>query len=51
MVLNDLSSQLTSALRSLQKAASSLNEEDDEPLEECLKEIAKALLQADVNVK
>ncbi|KAF4727511.1 hypothetical protein FOZ62_023083 [Perkinsus olseni] len=51
MVLNDLSSQLTSALRSLQKAASSLNEEDDEALEECLKEIAKALLQADVNVK
>ncbi|KAF4654495.1 hypothetical protein FOL47_009933 [Perkinsus chesapeaki] len=43
--------QLTSALRSLQKAATSFDDEDDEALEECLKEIAKALLQADVNVK
>ena len=47
MVLADLSSKLTTAIRSLGKQAVV----DDEQIDACLKEIATALLQSDVNVK
>ena len=47
MVLADLGSRITSAIRSLNKAPVI----DDEQLDLCLKEIATALLQSDVNVK
>jgi signal recognition particle subunit SRP54 len=47
MVLADLSSKLTTAIRSLGKQAVV----DDEQIEACMKEIATALLQSDVNVK
>lgn len=47
MVLADLSSKITTAIRSLGKQAIV----DDEQIDACLKEIATALLQSDVNVK
>jgi len=47
MVLSDLSSRITTAIRSLGKQAVV----DDEQIEACLKDIATALLQSDVNVK
>ena len=47
MVLADLSSRITTAIRSLGKQAIV----DDEQIEACLKDIATALLQSDVNVK
>ena len=47
MVLADLSTRITSAIRSLGKQAIV----DEEQIDACLKEIATALLQSDVNVK
>jgi len=47
MVLGDLSSRITCAIKSLGKSAIV----DDEQIDACLKEIATALLQSDVNVK
>lgn len=47
MVLADLSSKITSAIRSLGKQAVV----DEEQIDLCLKEISTALLQSDVNVK
>eukprot|EP00392_Amoebophrya_sp_AT5.2_P007122 g7136.t1 len=47
MVLADLGSQLTGALRKLNAATVV----DDEAIEECLKEIGNALMKADVNIK
>ena len=47
MVLADLSSKLSTAIRSLGKQAVV----DDEQIDACMKEIATALLQSDVNVK
>jgi signal recognition particle subunit SRP54 len=47
MVLADLSAKLTTAIRSLGKQAVV----DDEQIDACLKEVATALLQSDVNVK
>ena len=47
MVLGDLSSRITSAIKSLGKSAVV----DDEQIDACLKEISTALLQSDVNVK
>ncbi|CAD7927635.1 unnamed protein product [Amoebophrya sp. A120] len=46
MVLADLGSQLTGALRKLNAATVV----DDEVIEECLKEITNALMKADVNI-
>ena len=47
MVLADLGSKITGAIKSLGKTAIV----DDEQIDACLKEIAAALLQSDVNVK
>eukprot|EP00197_Chlamydomonas_leiostraca_P013012 CAMPEP_0202865184 /NCGR_PEP_ID=MMETSP1391-20130828/5319_1 /ASSEMBLY_ACC=CAM_ASM_000867 /TAXON_ID=1034604 /ORGANISM="Chlamydomonas leiostraca, Strain SAG 11-49" /LENGTH=499 /DNA_ID=CAMNT_0049544989 /DNA_START=206 /DNA_END=1702 /DNA_ORIENTATION=+ len=47
MVLNELGSRLTKALASMSQASFI----DEKVLDNCLKEIATALLQADVNVK
>lgn len=47
MVLADLSSRITGAIKALGKQAVV----DDEQIESCLKDIATALLQSDVNVK
>lgn len=47
MVLGDLGAKLTSALRKLNRQTVI----DDEAVDACLKEVAKALLEADVNVR
>ncbi|SBT43047.1 signal recognition particle subunit SRP54, putative (SRP54) [Plasmodium ovale wallikeri] len=46
MVLTELGAQLTSALQKLQTAAVA----DDAVIEECLKEVIRALIMADINV-
>jgi signal recognition particle subunit SRP54 len=47
MVLTDLGRRITGALRQLNTAAVV----DEEALDACLGEIAKALLESDVNIK